>query len=91
VESSWRLGNLRETPIADLMKKRLRREFNDRKEQGAPGCASCEWNFICRFGCSHYRLPGGENFLCDAYRQFFSYTHRRFETLKESLLKVGSG
>jgi len=87
VEASWLLGNLRETSIGDLMKKRRRREFNDRKRLGAPGCNSCEWNFICHFGCPHYRLSAGENYFCDAYRQFFQYTRRRFEILKENLLK----
>jgi uncharacterized protein len=88
VEAPWLLGNLRETSVGDLLKKRRRREFNDRKRQGASGCNSCEWNFICHFGCQHYRLPGGENYFCDAYRRFFQYTRRRFETLKENLLKA---
>ncbi len=88
VEASWLLGNLRESSIGDLLKKRRRREFNDRKKQGAPGCNSCEWNFLCRFGCQHYRLPGGENYFCEAYRAFFRYTRRRFETLKEGLSEV---
>jgi uncharacterized protein len=88
VEAPWLLGNLRETSIGDLLKKRRGRDFNDRKKQGAPGCKACEWNFICHFGCPHYRLPAGENYFCAAYRQFFQYARRRFETLKENLLSV---
>jgi uncharacterized protein len=90
VEEPWLLGNLRESSIADLLKKRRRREFNNRKAQQASGCASCEWNFICHHGCQHYRTPTGENYFCPAYREFFRYTQRRFETLAENLLKAES-
>lgn len=87
VEKGWLIGNLRQTPLAELMKKRRRREFNDRKRLGTPACRGCEWNFICRHGCQHYRLPGGENHFCGAYREFFRYTRSRFETLRERMVK----
>ena len=85
VEKSWLLGNLREMSFGELLKKRRRRDFNDRKRLGAPGCSGCEWNFICGFGCQHYRLPGRENHFCDAYREFFRYSRSRFESLGRSL------
>jgi uncharacterized protein len=85
VERGWLIGNLRQTPLAELLKKRRRREFNDRKKVGAPGCAGCEWNFVCRHGCQHYRLPTGENAFCGAYREFFRYSRSRFEALRNSL------
>jgi uncharacterized protein len=94
VEEPWLLGNLRENSVADILKKRKLREFNNRKAQQAHGCASCEWNFICHYGCQHYRTPKGENYFCQAYREFFRYTRRRFETLAGNLLKAepeGSG
>ena len=90
VEDQWMLGNLLDTPIHDLLKKRKSREFNSRKMEGSPVCKPCEWNFICHFGCQHYRLSAEKNYFCDAYRQFFQYTRRRFETLKENLLKAES-
>ncbi len=90
VEDQWMLGNLLDTPIHDLLKKRKSREFNGRKMEGSPVCKPCEWNFICHFGCQHYHLSAGKNYFCDAYRQFFQYTRRRFETLKENLLKAES-
>jgi uncharacterized protein len=81
VEEGWLLGNLRDTPLSELMKKRKRREFNQRKTEQSSGCGACEWNFICRFGCQHYRSPEGKNVLCGAYREFFRYTKQRFLTL----------
>jgi len=90
VERQWMLGNILDTPINDLLKKRKRRAFNSRKMEGSPVCRSCEWNFVCHFGCPHFRLPGGENYFCDAYRQFFRYTRHRFEALRENLLRAES-
>lgn len=88
VEEPWLLGNLRESSIADLLKKRKLREFNNRKAQQAAGCTPCEWNFICHFGCQHYRTSAGENYFCPAYREFYQYTRQRFETLAGSLSKA---
>ena len=84
VEEQWMLGNLLETSIQDLMKKRKRREFNSSKMEQSSGCKACEWNVFCHYGCQHYRSVLGENILCEAYREFFRYTGRRFEVLKEN-------
>jgi uncharacterized protein len=91
VEEQWLLGNVRETSVGDLMKKRKRREFNGRKMAQSPGCNNCEWNFICHFGCQHYRSPAGENYLCNAYREFFRYTRQRFCALTERVAQIPSG
>jgi len=84
VEEQWLLGNLVETPIQDLVRKRKRRDFNNRKMEPSSGCKACEWNVICHFGCQHYRSALGENLLCEAYREFFRYTGRRFDMLREN-------
>lgn len=85
VEERWMLGNLRQTPIGEMMKKRKRREFNSRKREQTSGCTACEWNFLCHFGCQHYRSSAGENCLCGAYREFFRYTGQRFHALAKSI------
>ena len=90
VEEAWMLGNVRESSIADILKKRRAREFNSRKMHPTPGCNPCEWNFICHHGCPHYRTPAGENYFCNAYREFFRYTRPRFETLAANLARAGS-
>ena len=90
VEEQWLLGNLIDTSLSDLMKKRKRRAFNSRKMESSSGCKTCEWNFICHFGCPHYRTAAGENYLCAAYREFFRYTATRFSALGEKLGKSPS-
>jgi len=87
VEAEWISGNLLETPISEIIKSRKLQTFNSRKIQQSSGCNSCEWNFICHFGCQHYRLMNGKNYLCDAYKEFFSYTQKRFNLLKRNFLK----
>jgi uncharacterized protein len=87
VEREWMLGNLRETPLTELMKKRRRREFNGRKTVTSSGCGTCEWNFLCHFGCQHYRSAAGENVLCGAYREFFRYAAGRFRALGDRLAR----
>lgn len=87
VEDQWMVGNLIETPIHEIIKNRRMQTFNNRKIEQSTGCQSCEWNFICHCGCQHYRLPDGKNYLCDAYKEFFSYTQKRFDRLKQNLLK----
>ncbi|MHB8909944.1 MAG: SPASM domain-containing protein [Syntrophales bacterium] len=85
VEERWMLGNLPETPIGDMMKKRKRREFNNRKRAQTSGSSACEWNFLCHFGCQPYRSSAGGNYLCGAYREFFRYTGQRFHALAKSI------
>jgi uncharacterized protein len=74
VEEQWLLGNIGSTSIDDMMKKRERREFNDRKMVQSSGCTACEWNFLYHFGCQHFRSAAGENYPGNTYREFFRYT-----------------
>ena len=85
VEDQWRLGNLLKTPLHEIVESQQVQAFNSRKMKQASGCDACEWNFICHFGCQHYRLPGGSNYLCEAYKEFFRYTQKRFHRLQERL------
>jgi uncharacterized protein len=88
VEGRWLLGNIRSMSIGDMMKKRKRREFNDCKMVQSSACTTCEWNFLCHFGCQHYRSAAGKNYLCSAYREFFRYTRQRFCALAERFVQM---
>lgn len=87
VEERWLAGNLLEAPVHDIVKNRKTESFNNRKMEQSSGCDRCQWNVICHFGCQHYRLPDGKNYLCEAYREFFRYTEKRFHLLKQHLLE----
>jgi len=91
VEDSWRLGNLLVTPISELVNNQQAKAFHRGKAEQTSGCDTCAWNVICHCGCQHYRLAGGKNYLCEAYRAFFSYTEERFQRLKERLAQGHDG
>jgi uncharacterized protein len=87
VEPEWRLGNLLETPLEELLNSPRQLEFGRRKADLSQGCLACEWKLLCRGGCTRDRLqdPGsnGQNHLCEAYRVFFLYADTRFRELVE--------
>lgn len=91
VEEEWKAGNLCKTPIERIVDGERIKEFNRRKSVQSSGCDRCHWNFICHSGCQHYRMPDGKNYLCGAYKDFFSYTEGRFQLLKREFLKERVG
>lgn len=75
---NYRLGNLMETPLAELMEKN--RRFGMHKTYGLPEeCFACAYVKLCFGGCPKDRiLPAGEgqkgkNALCEGYRLFFGH------------------
>ncbi|MBM3212127.1 anaerobic sulfatase maturase, partial [Candidatus Poribacteria bacterium] len=87
VEKDWRLGNLMETPLKDIIRSPKVQQFNLRKSQGHPECHNCRWYFICRCGCPNYWDKKGMDYLCEAHKKFYEYTENRFKILAEKLKK----
>jgi uncharacterized protein len=80
VEPRWRLGNLMETPLAELAVSETLRRFGEAKRDGLPRtCRECEVLFACRGECPKNRIlatPDGEpglNWLCEGYMSFFRH------------------
>jgi uncharacterized protein len=87
VTPGHRLGNIRETPLAELLESPAQQAFGRAKQETLPRqCQQCDVRNMCNGGCPKDRIahaPGGEpglNYLCAGYRRFFShcrpYTHR---------------
>lgn len=91
VEEEWKAGDLCETPMGEIVRGEKIQKFNSRKMVQSSGCDRYQWHFICHYGCQHYRLPDGKNYLCEAYKDFFSYTEKRFHLLKRELLNQSAG
>jgi len=79
--SPYRLGNILETPIGELVRSAPQREFGRRKLDPLPeDCTRCEFLAACCGGCPKHRFagprPGGRigNYLCPSYRLFFAHT-----------------
>jgi len=96
VEPKWRLGNIFETPIAELAASQKKRDFARRKQNLCNKCLVCRHLDICRGGCMKDRAPfdrdnfGSESYFCDGYKRFFDYTAARFMKLAASVGAVGA-
>lgn len=80
VDPQYKLGNITELPIAELVNSEAQRAFGEAKRSTLPRyCLECEVRFICNGACPKDRFiqaPTGEpglNYLCEGYRYFFNY------------------
>ncbi|MBI4476238.1 MAG: SPASM domain-containing protein [Acidobacteria bacterium] len=78
VEPAHRLGNIRETPLLELLESRVLENFGRLKLEALPGyCRKCEVLALCNGGCPKdrfVRTPDGEeglNYLCPGFKRFF--------------------
>jgi uncharacterized protein len=83
VEPGHRLGNVRETPIAELVASGKQRAFGRAKTEGLPDyCKGCAYLFTCHGECPKNRIldaPDGQaglNWLCAGLKAFFSHADR---------------
>jgi len=82
VDPAHRLGNIRDTPLAELLENPALLQFGRNKRERLPRyCQQCDVLDLCNGGCPKDRLaktPQGEdglNALCPGLKQF--YTHSR--------------
>lgn len=80
VEPDYKLGNIQETPMLELVASEKQRQFGQAKSDDLPQyCRQCEVRFACNGGCPKNRFittPDGEpglNYLCAGYRSFFNH------------------
>lgn len=80
VDTKYRLGNLLERPLGELVRSQPQRLFGRAKADTLPGyCRRCPVKFICQGECPKNRFmttPDGEpglNYLCAGYRRFFAH------------------
>ena len=74
------MGNIRRTPLVDLLESRAQRDFGRAKRETLPrACRSCEVLASCHGECPKNRFaraPDGEpglNYLCPGYKMFFNH------------------
>jgi len=80
VEPAYRLGNIRETSMGEMISSPRQRKFGRDKQETLPRyCRQCEVQFACTGGCPKDRFittPDGEaglNYLCAGYKAFFRH------------------
>ena len=83
VEPAYRLGNIKEEHMLELVASQRQRRFGQDKRDTLPRfCRECEVRFACHGGCPKDRFistPDGEpglNYLCAGYKAFFHHVDR---------------
>ena len=92
VYPEYRLGNILETPVAELAHLPEQHGFGQAKWDSLPRyCLDCEVRFVCNGECPKHRFldtPGGEpglNYLCSGYKHFFNHITPEMEIMAELL------
>ena len=76
VSSRWKIGNLTDAPLADLLRHPKIEDFARLKTHLPSVCGNCEFLDLCRGGCPKHHMPlyGAPervNYFCQGYKAFF--------------------
>jgi uncharacterized protein len=95
VEPAYLLGNILETPLAEMVDSDRQRAFGRAKLDSLPRyCRECDVLFACHGECPRNRFietPDGEpglNYLCEGYKAFFTHVNEPM-TVMANLLRQG--
>ena len=96
VYPGYRLGNIRETPLAELYRSQKRREFGLDKRNTLPAeCLRCNYYFACRGECPKHRFARGadgspKNSLCEGLMHYFRHVEPYMEYMRDLLARQQS-
>ena len=92
VDPAHKLGNIHETPLAELVSGPAQIRFGRDKEATLPkSCFECPVCFACNGGCPKNRFvrapdgKGGLNYLCEGYRMFFTHIRPSMEAMANEI------
>ena len=95
VEPDYKLGNIQETHMIEMIASEQQRQFGQAKFDTLPQyCRTCEVGFACNGGCPKNRFietPDGEpglNYLCAGYKAFFTHIDKPMRMMAQ-LLRQG--
>lgn len=81
VESEFKLGNINDKSILEMMNSEQQKQFGKAKKKKLnKKCLECEYLFFCNGGCPKNRIvdTGDDyklNYLCEGYKLFFNYVN----------------
>jgi len=85
VEENWKLGNILEDKIIELLNSTTQTIFGNAKADLSEECINCNWLKYCYGGCTKHQLVDprtrGLNYFCESYKQFFEYSNSKFTEL----------
>ncbi len=87
VEPDWKLGNLLEDDLSDLLNNPRQTEFGRIKADLPSECPSCPWLKHCWGGCPKDRISDpsdrGSNHFCKSFMMFFDHADEELRRLAE--------
>lgn len=91
VLDSYKIGNIAENTLEELDRKCI--EFIDVSRRIEDECKSCRYFPLCRGGCRRDRDTFSQsglrlNYLCHAFKRFYSYSLERLEVMASAELKA---
>lgn len=88
----YKLGNIHNSSIIDMMMSPRQQQFASIKEQSLPtDCLNCKWRFACNGECPRNRFmttangEKGLNYLCEGYKIFFEYVCSDMDFMRDEL------
>lgn len=86
VVDKWKMGNIMETSVKDLLQGEKANEFIGKSKDIPHDCSKCKFISICRSGCRRHYEPVdkkalGKNYFCSSYKNFYEYTILRFQQI----------
>jgi uncharacterized protein len=90
VEDQWKLGNVRDGNLLDMLNSPLQARFGRRKSALPSACQACQWLTHCRGGCPRERRGHSSgarlSYFCEAYQAFFAHADGRLRQLADAWL-----
>lgn len=89
----YKLGNIYETSLLDMMYSKKELDFgNDKHRTLTQQCKDCEYLFACNGECPRNRFATtasgepGLNYLCQGYKRFFNHVSPYMDFMKRELM-----
>ncbi|MBQ0024760.1 MAG: anaerobic sulfatase maturase [Bacteroidales bacterium] len=97
VYPKYRLGNIKERSLEDIVNSPDMADFSLRKQSGlSSGCRGCEYLFACNAECpKHWHCVDGQdnaksNALCEGYYMFYSHVAPYMDRMRECIRRKES-
>jgi len=82
-DSPWRLGNLLQQPLREVLYSPIRAAFVRQKHPLPRACQECEYLGVCKSGCPRNRADDGPDYFCESYKTLFRHADARFGHLRD--------
>ena len=89
----FKLGNLHEKSLAEMVYSPEQRQFGENKRKAlTPQCKTCEWRFACNGDCPRTRFVTdatghpGHPYLCAGWKRYFEHVAPYMDFMKRQLM-----